>query len=379
MNPRSPDPGPTRSSVAQVANLLCRRLPVGWLRASPGGRGSETRDTADRKSAPRKSPSERVPHRPVLKPVVGLLGSALVGSLGLSSVLSQIAAKAADVPVPPAAPAGSLAFTPSTNGEFTFDTGVLRGTLRAGGKSLGLSSVIHVPTGRRLDRSNGLFSHYRVFSKGVRYGGGAWDWPSTARLLDDGAVEVSWPAATNRSFALKAVYRWNRASILDLQTSVEPQADLSGFEVFLASYFEEAFTNAFALVKASPDNGGQPGLLAARPSFGDWLMFPRGPDVVPLIQDGRWKLEPNPVAWTIMPQLQRPVAVRRDPKSGLTALLSADAADCFAIAMPHQAEGHYSVYLSLFGRNLKAGEPARARARLALGEMTDDEVPRLVH
>ncbi len=316
--------------------------------------------------------------RPVFNFFVNLFGSLLCGSVGIALVLSQIETAASDALVPPTAPAGALAFKPSTNGEFMFDTGVLRGTLRAGGKSLGLSSVIHVPTGKRLDRSNGLFSHYRVFSKGVRYGGGAWDWPSTARLLEDGAVEVNWPAATNRPFAMKAVYRWNRASILDLQTSVESRADLSGFESFLASYFDEAFTNAFALVKESPENGSKPGLLAARASLGDWLMFPRGPEVVPLIQDGRWKLEPNPVNWTIMPQLQRPLAVRRDPRSGLTALLSAAAEDCFAVAMPHQAEGHYSVYLSLFGRDLRAGEPVRATARLAIGEMTELEFPSLI-
>jgi hypothetical protein len=33
--------------------------------------------------------------------------------------------------------------------------------------------VVHVPTGARLDRSNGLLSHYRVFTRGVRHGGGA--------------------------------------------------------------------------------------------------------------------------------------------------------------------------------------------------------------
>jgi hypothetical protein len=297
-------------------------------------------------------------------------------------VLSLFRAAAADSsgPQPPVAGSSSLSFTAAANGEFTFDTGILRGTLRAGGKSLGLSSVVHVPTGRRLDRSNGLFSHYRVFSKGVRYGAGAWDWPSTARLLDDGAVEVNWPAATNRPFAMKAVYRWSTPASVELETIVEPQTELRGFEVFLASYFDEAFTNAFALVKdkETTESDGKPALLAAKPSFGDWLMFPRSEDVVPLIQDGRWKLEPNPVNWTIMPELGRPLAVRRDAKSGLTAILSARAADCFAVAMPHQAEGHYSIYLSLFGRDLKAGETARAKARLSIAQTAEDQLPKVI-
>ena len=301
----------------------------------------------------------------------------LVGLVCL--VLSLVQASAANEPDPRPAAAGSpsLSFQAAANGEFTFDTGALRGKLRAGGKSLGLSSVVHVLSGRRLDRSNGLFSHYRVFTKGVRYGAGAWDWASTARLLDDGAVEVNWPAATNRPFAMKAVYRWRGPALLELETIVEPQTELSGFEVFLASYFDEAFTNAFALVKESPQSGGNPDLLAAKQSFGDWLMFPRSPEVVPLIQDGRWKLEPNPVNWTIMPPLERPLSVRHDPKSGLTAILSASADDCFAVAMPHQTEGHCSVYLSLFGRNLKVGETVRAKARLSITKAAQAELLRL--
>jgi hypothetical protein len=301
----------------------------------------------------------------------------LTGLVCLLLALFRLTAADSSGPQPPVAGSASLSFKPAANGEFTFDTGILRGKLRAGGKSLGLSSVVHVPTGRRLDRSNGLFSHYRVFSKGVRYGAGAWDWPSTARLLDDGAVEVNWPTSTNRPFAMKAVYRWRGPAMLELDTIVEPQAELSGFEVFLASYFDEAFTNAFALVEESPQSGGNPDLLAARQSFGDWLMFPRSPDVVPLIQDGRWKLEPNPVNWTIMPPLERPVSVRHDPKSGLTAILSAAADDSFAIGMPHQTEGHYSVYLSLFGRDLKAGESVRAKARLSIAKAAQAELLRL--
>jgi hypothetical protein len=49
--------------------------------------------------------------------------------------------------------------------------------------------------------------------------------------------------------------------------------------------------------------------------------------------------------------------------------------DCFAIATPHQTESHYSVYLSLFGRDLKAGETVRARARLLVtAEFAEDKV-----
>jgi len=242
----------------------------------------------------------------------------------------------------------------------------LKGKLRANGKARGLSAVTHLPSGIQLDQGEngyGLFSHYRVFTANRRYGGGAWDWPGEARLRQDGSVEVRWPEATNRPFALRAVYRWAAADTLDLETVVEPRQDLPGFESFLASYFANRFTNALMCVRA-PD--GKPSFRECVKTLGDWQMAPRDEAAVRWIDDGRWRIEPNPVNWTLQPRLAEPIGVRRDPASGLTAVLQAPRPDCFAVAMPHQAEGHYSVYLSLFGRDLKAGAPARARARLRI-------------
>ncbi len=270
----------------------------------------------------------------------------------------------------------SLAFKPAGPGEFQFDTGVLRGKLRPGGKSRGLSSVVHVPTGTALDRGDkgyGLFSHYRVFSSGKRYGAGAWDWPSEARLIEDGSVEVRWPAAEDRPFEMTATYRWAAPDTLDLRTEVKAQKALPKFESFLASYYAEAFSQSLAHVQDHPKGSGKPGFLAAEKSAGDWQMFPRDAEAVTLIQDGRWKLPPHPVQWTIMPALDKVVAVRRDAKSGLTVAMMADPADCFSVAMPYQTEGHFSVYMSLFGRDLKEGETARARARLTVGLNAKDE------
>jgi len=266
-----------------------------------------------------------------------------------------------------------LAFVTNDKGEYTFDTGVLRGTLRQGGKSQGLSSVIHVPTGARLDRSMGILSYYRVFTTNKRYGVGAWDWASTAKLLRDGAVQVTWPAATDRPFEMGALYRWKDPQTIDLETTVTARADLSNFESFLASYFDAAFPSPCVYVSANPEAANKPGFLPAKKSFGDWQMFPRDEQVLPIIQDGRWKIEPNPVNWVIGPRLAAPVCLRRGSAAGLTALVMAPPEDCFAIATPCEGETHYSLYLSLFGRNLKPGESAKARTRFTVATAVSDE------
>lgn len=257
----------------------------------------------------------------------------------------------------------NYAFSAAGTNDFTFDTGVLKGKLRAGGKSRGLSSVVHVPTGITLDSSMGLLGHYRVFSANKRYGTAAWDWPSDARLRPDGSVEVRWPSAEDRPFELRAVYRWAAPNILDLETSVQAKTNLMKFESFLASYFAESFTNSCVYVRSN----GQSWLMSAEKSDGIWQAFPRDDQAALIIQDGRWNYPPNPVDWAIRPPLAKPLGIRRCPANDLSAVVMSPPQDCFAVLTPCETEAHRSMYLSLFGKDLKAGETARARARLVIG------------
>lgn len=273
--------------------------------------------------------------------------------------------------------AGDTVFRADADGGFRFDTGELRGRLRLGGKSMGLQEVVHGPTGRRLDRSNGLLSHYRVFTQGKRYGGGAWDWPGRAVLGADGAVTVTWPAEAGRPFELRAMYRWVDPAVVEVVTEVRAEAALPGFEVFLASYFDSAFDRARVALGAVDGKAAQ--WVPATRERGEWQMVPRERGVVRLIEDGRWRLEPNPVTWVVgdpFGSLAWAVREAGSGPEGLRAGLMAPGTDCFAVAMPHQAEAHYSVYLSLFGREVRAGEVAQARARLvvAVGDARVEEV-----
>jgi hypothetical protein len=268
---------------------------------------------------------------------------------------------------------GKLAFSTSGTNDFAFDTGVLKGMLRPGGKSRGLSSVVHLPTGATLDSSMGLFGHYRVFSTNKRYSTAAWDWPSEAKLLGNGSVEVHWPSAEDRPFELRAIYRWAAPDTLDLETSVQAKTDLPKFESFLASYFSDGFTNACVYVRSN----SQPWFEPADKAYGVWQAFPRDDQAVSIIQDGRWKIPPNPVDWVIRPPLAKPLAVRGCPANGLRAVLMSPPSDCFGILTPFEGEGHRSMYLSLFGKDLRAGETARARARLMIvSKLADAEVIR---
>jgi len=268
---------------------------------------------------------------------------------------------------PPARPA----FTAEGN-EFHFDTGALRGTLRSQGKSLGLSPVVDSASGTTIARAYGLFSHYRLLSADARYGHAAWDWGSAARLLPDGSVEALWTADAEHPLDLKAVYRWAAPNALDVTTTVTAKQELKRLESFLASYFE-ALPTSLVYVKGCPETGGKPGFLEAKPSYAVWQMFPRDEEAVKTIQDGRWTRPPNPVDWKIMPALAGPLAMRRDAASGLAGLVMARPEDCFAVSTPSSGEGHRSIYLSLLGGDLAAGQSATARSRLVIAHGISDE------
>jgi hypothetical protein len=126
-------------------------------------------------------------------------------------------------------------------------------------------------------------------------------------------------------------------------------------------------------VRENPEAGGKPGFLEAKQATAPWQMFPRDEEAIRIAADGRWKRPPYPVAWKIMPRLAAPLAIRRDAARGLTAVLMSPAEDCFAISMPFGEDPHRAVYLSLFGRDLPAGQTASARARLVVAHDLSDQ------
>lgn len=260
----------------------------------------------------------------------------------------------------------NLQFKPSADGSFTFDTGVLKGVLRQEGKSIGLVPVTYTADGVELTGCEGLFNHYRVFTHGKRYGYGARRWPSRAALHADGSVEVCWAATPDRPFELRGTYRWVAPHTIDLVTVVRAKERLAAFEVFLASYYQHPFIDSRVWATRDPSGGDKEVFVSADQALGEWLAFPRDEHGTVVIEDGRWDLEPHPLAWKMMPNFALPLAIRRDPSSRLTVIVMARRDDCFGVFTPYGEEEHYSNYLSFFGHDIEAGESASARSRLVV-------------
>jgi hypothetical protein len=289
------------------------------------------------------------------------------------------------VVVPSAAESQELAFKPAGNSMFTFDTGVVKGRLSAGQKSQGIPAMVDVKSSVAIAASGpefpGLLSYYRVFSANKRYGNAVRDWPKSAALLPDGTVQIQWSAADAHPVEITAIYRWKAPDTLDLITVVKPSVDMKDFEVFLSSYFTKNFKSRI-YCKAPFHLPGKPSFVSADVNplvRGTYPAFPRDHRAAEIIYDGRWDYGPNPVQMSVTQMLAAPLCMRQDAKNKIAVLLMSRPEDCFAIVTPYNMDppdgvsNHYSMYMSLFGRDLKAGETAQARVRLVVGQNISDQ------
>ena len=250
------------------------------------------------------------------------------------------------------------------------------------GKYQGLYPLIDADTGADLTHPPGVFSLYRVLTPNRRYGKTVRDWPTQAKRLENGSVEVRWAPTEEHPVAITGIYRWTAPDTLDLEITVRPERDMPNFELFMSSYFTKGFQASVYLRSDTTDKPHFVELERGTDSARGYVMFPRDEKALRMIRDGRWAIPPNPVDWDDRKWLAAPIAIRRDEELGLTVLMMCPPSDCFAISSPWNpaspsAGGYRSLYLSLFGRDLHASEAARARCRLILRRnLSDNEAIR---
>jgi len=256
-------------------------------------------------------------------------------------------------------------------GEFRVDTGVVEGTLGLNGLSHGLNPLAAKSSGLPLSSPPGLLDFYRIFTTNHRHVESMRALPRETRLESPDTLRVHWPAADGRAYALTGVYRWRTPDTLDLEVIAEAKEGLPDFEVFLASYLSSEFP--VSAVYTQTDGNPRTRVTAAEEA-GAWQAFPRDKAAAAMVKDGRWNIEPNPVDWAMRDAYAFPLIFRRNEGSGLTVAVMTRPEDCFALLTPRQGDAHYSMYLSLFGRTLQAGETATAHVRMVFGVLDDASV-----
>lgn len=305
---------------------------------------------------PSLSPLKPIHSRPVMNTAAVLTALAC-----LAGALCSSRALAADP---------SLAFRADARGDLAFDTGVVKGSLKKDGLGGGLKPIAFCDPSVPIDNNHGLLVPYRFLTPKKRYGFGSWEWPRTGKVLENGAAQLNWAASPDRPFAFSSTFRWQSADTVDVTVTFTPDTDLEKFELFLGSYFK-SFTKATAYVKDA--GNGQPGFIETPQDKGEMQLFPKGPEVMDLINDGRWTLPPYPNKWSFRSALAAPLGMRQEPNSGATVLIMAPPEDCFAVSMSQQKAGLGAFYLSLFGKDVQKGQTLTGRARMVFGKNTTSE------
>ena len=262
------------------------------------------------------------------------------------------------------------AFTPGeAPGEYRVETEVLHGVLGEEGISPGLHPLVYAPDDTLLTGGPyGIANHYRMFTTNHRYDD-MHALESDTTLEDPDTLRVHWPSAEDRPFALTGIYRWVAPGTFDLETIVEAEEELPDFEVFLASYLSSAFPASAVYAQTGQE---ETGFITAEQEEGVWQVFPRDGEALAIVQDGRWEIPPSPVDWAVRPDFAEALIYRRAEDSDLTVAMMGQPEDCFALFSPERGEGHYSMYLSLFGRTIEAGETASTTVRVIVDALDED-------
>lgn len=253
-----------------------------------------------------------------------------------------------------------LSFHFDGGNNLTFDTGVVKGAIVKDGTGEALRPISFVDPDVPIDDNHGLLMPYRFLTPQRRYGFGAWEWERTGKILESGAAEFRWLGTSDRPFNLSAIYDWKTDDTLDFVIQYTPLVDMDKFELFVGSYFQK-FTDV--KVYARDGGGRRAGFIPVDPQTPGNQFFPRGDDVLSMINDGRWTFPPYPQPVVIRPTYAAPIGIKREPKSGATVLMMAPPDDCFAIT----AMGSWAMYLNFFGKDVKKGQTLVGHARLVFG------------
>ena len=251
-----------------------------------------------------------------------------------------------------------------------FETETLKGKI-CDGRFIGFNQVIHKPTGTLISGNgkanrHGLLSIYRIFTRNQRYGDAAYNWKVRSIEIKDKTVLMKWPATEKRPFDFVAIYSFPAPNKLNLQITVTAKKELTDFEAIISSYFDKTFPKAEVILAD--------GRISSSPrELGFWHAFPFAKQAKTLITDGRWRQGIHPVTQDIRENVAYPMSFRRH-ESGLTALISTKAQDCFAVYTAYDGEYHYSNYKGLFGKTIKAGVSSTANVSLEIGNWTDEAI-----
>jgi hypothetical protein len=174
-------------------------------------------------------------------------------------------------------------------------------------------------------------------------------------------------------------FTFRQPSIIDMDISVETLANYPGFEILLSSYQAEGFVSGAYVAKREfePSEPEQIRITDQPMIHGVWPFFPRDEAGANLLTDGRH--QKGRWYWRMAIGRRYALPMAFFSKGDVDVLLMGRPEDVYAVGATYEGDAktdnlaaHRSLYLSLLGEDMAAGESRRTQMRMIVGECGSD-------
>lgn len=192
-------------------------------------------------------------------------------------------------------------------------------------------------------------------------------------------VTLTWLPTIRRQANVTIRFTFSEPNIIDMDMSVETLTNYPGFEVLLSAYLAPGFVSGAYVAKEEfgPVEPEQIRITDQPMIHGVWPFFPRDEAGAHLLTDGRHQKGRWYWRMAVGRRYGMPMAFFNN--GDVDVLVMGRPEDVYAVGATYEGDpktddiaAHRSLYLSLFGEDLVAGEGRRTQMRMIIGKYGSD-------
>lgn len=251
-------------------------------------------------------------------------------------------------------------------------------------KSHHFSEVRHTPSNTLISPDGsgmeqvGLLNFFRVLIRGG-YLTELREEKPLVKAEKDG-VTLTWLPTIRRQANVTVRFTFREPNIIDMDMSVETLANYPGFEILLSAYLAPGFVSGayVATEEFGPVVPEQIRITDQPMIHGVWPFFPRNEAGANLLTDGRH--QKGRWYWRMAVGRRYGMPMTFFNKGEVDVLVMGRPEDVYAVGVTYDGDpetdniaAHRSLYLSMFGEDLVAGEGRRTQMRMVIGKFGSDQ------
>ena len=193
-------------------------------------------------------------------------------------------------------------------------------------------------------------------------------------------VTLTWLPTIRRQANVTIRFTFLEPNIIDMDMSVETMINYPGFEILMSAYMAPGFVSGAYVAKEEfgPVEPEQIRITDQPMIHGVWPFFPRNEAGANLLTDGRH--QKGRWYWRMAVGRRYGMPMAFFNKGEVDVLVMGRPEDVYAVGVTYEGDAekdnvaaHRSLYLSLFGEDLAAGEGRRTQMRMIIGEFGSDQ------